>query len=88
MLNRVFSNRLLDLSQSAVHDIALRLAFMFGEIGEELRFGFVCVRNEFRPGPEGQPANIAIGDARGGPHEAHDLHISLGHETIMAGLQR
>ena len=70
---------LLNLCQSAVHDVWFWLALMFDKIRQQLFFGFVGIRNEFLPGAECQSANIAIGDAGRRPHKAYDLHVSVGH---------
>jgi len=76
---------LLDLSESAVHDVRLRLAFVFGEVCKKLLFGFVGIGNEFLAGSESQPAYVAVGDARSSAHEADDLHVSFRHEIMIAG---
>jgi hypothetical protein len=76
---------LLDLFQSAVHNVSFRLALMFCEIRQQLFLGFVGIRDEFLPRPESQSAHITIGDARCGPHKSHDLHISLSHANMIAG---
>jgi len=79
---------LLNLCQSAVHDVWFWLALMFDKIRQQLFFGFVGIRNEFLPRSESQSAHITIGDAWRGPHKSHDLHISFSHANIIAGEKR
>jgi hypothetical protein len=77
---------LLDLRQGVVHHVGFRLALVFRKVREELFFGLIRIRNEFGSRTEGQPANIAIGDAGRSPHKPYDLHIPLGHGNIMAAM--
>ena len=76
---------LLDLRQCVVDHVGFRPALVLGEVCKELFLRFIRIRNEFLAGTEGQPANIAICNAGRCPHKPHYLHVSLGHNNMMAG---
>jgi hypothetical protein len=50
----------------------------------QLLFGPIRVQQKFLPGPEGQSADVAIGEAGSGPDKPDDLETSIWHLNIIA----
>ena len=71
--------------QRIIHSLLLRLALMLLELRLELLPGLLQIEQELLSRPEGQPADIAIGQARNFADESCDLKVSLCHGNIMAG---
>jgi len=57
---------------------------MLVKIGLELLLGFLAVEQKFLPGPESQPADVAVRDAGGGADEPYDLKIPFWHGSIVS----
>jgi len=57
---------------------------MFLEIRLQLLLGLHRIHEKFLPGPERQPAHIAIRQARRRPHEPRNLQIPFRHRNIIA----
>lgn len=68
-----------------VHSTRFRPALVLLKVGLELLPGFHLVCQKLWPRPEGEPADIAIGQARRGPGEPRNLEIPFRHMAIIAG---
>jgi hypothetical protein len=74
-----------DLLQSIIDRSALWLALMLVEIGLELLFRFVGIKQKLLARPEGQLADITKRRARCGADETHDLEVPVWHGNIITG---
>jgi hypothetical protein len=68
---------LLEAFEEVVYRLGLRFALVLFEIGPKLLLCLAGIEKKFLPGAEDQPADVAIGHARGFPNEPRDLEISL-----------
>jgi len=57
---------------------------MLVKIGTKLLLGLVAIEQKFLPGPESQPANVAVRYAGGGADEPYDLEIPFWHGSIVS----
>ena len=81
---KVKCSRLRDVRQRIVDRTLFGLAFVFVEVGLQLKLGLIGVNEKLLSSPKRQAADVAIGKAGRGPDEAGDLETPVRHGSIMA----
>ena len=74
---------LLNVRQRIIDRAGFRLALVLIEIGLQLLLCFVGVLEKFLAGSEGQPANVAIGNAGCCANESYNPEIAVGHAKLL-----
>ena len=74
---------LLNVRQHIIDRAGFWLALVLIEVGLQLLLCFVGVLEKFLARSEGQPANVAIGNARCCANESYNPEIAVGHRRYV-----